>query len=405
MRTFEYEALDRNGRTRKGVVSADTARAARRELRRKQLMPVRVDATDTNTGAGAGLSLQRDHISGKDVSLVTRQMATLIGAAAPVEEAINTVAAQAEKPSVKRTLMAVRTSIMEGHRLSDALSQHPKSFDRLYCAMVAAGESSGHLGAVLDRLSDHLERSQKLRSKVRTAMIYPTALALTAIGVVIALMTFVVPKVVDQFDTMGQTLPALTRLMIILSDGMRDYGLIIAAGLAVAVFAFSRALKLPAFRFAVDRLLLRLPLVGKLVRGLNAARLARTLSTLIASGAPVLDGLRAAARTVTNTVLKSSIETVVTMVEEGASLSTALKRVEGFPPMVGYMAAAGENSGRLDDMLAKAASYMEDEFENITSAAVSLLEPAIIIVMGGVVATIVLSILLPIMQLNTLALG
>jgi general secretion pathway protein F len=406
MPAFEYEALDHSGRVKKGTISSDSARGARKELKNKKLVPIKVEIAAEKKGFSRDISIgggTAGKLSHKDVTLFTRQLATMVGASAPIEEALNTIALQAEKPALKRIILAVRSNVIEGHKLSEAMAQHEKSFNQLYCSMVAAGENSGSLSAVLNRLADHMERSQAVRAKVQTALIYPAALSIVAIGVIIALMTFVVPKVVEQFDSMGRTLPFLTRLMITISEFIQDFGLFIFAGIIIGIFAFVRALKARAFRKKVDQFILGLPIIGKLVRGLNAARLARTLSTLISSGVPVLSGLRAAQKTVSNTVLQDAIDKVVIMVEEGASLSAALKRTSGFPPMVAYMAAAGENSGQLEELLGKSADYLENEFESFTSAALSLLEPMIIIMMGGVVAVIVLSILLPILQLNTLA--
>lgn len=403
MRPFDYEALDGRGRTKKGVITAESVKGARRDLRARGLVPVHVlEGSEDNTPKGE-ITLSAKHLGHKDRTLITRQLATMIDAAAPIEEALNTVALQAEKPVVKKILLGVRASVMEGHKLSDALAEKPKSFDPLYRAMVSAGESAGNLPGVLNRLSDLMERTQEIRTKVQTALIYPAALAVTATAVVIALMTFVVPKVVDQFSTMGQTLPTLTQVMIAVSHFLRDYGLVLAAVCLVVLVAFIRALKLSAFRKYVDGTLLRIPMIGKLIRALNTARLTRTLSTLIASGAPALDALKASARTVSNTVMREAVDQMVIDIEEGSSLSNAFKRAGLFPPMVGYMAAAGETSGKLADMLGKSADYLEREFESFIDAALSLLEPGIIIIMGAVVATIVLSILLPILQLNTLA--
>jgi len=405
VQAYDYEALDPNGRSRKGTISADSPRSARKELRQKKLVPIKIDVAVKREKEANSLTekLGGGKLSHKELTLFTRQLSTMVGASAPLEEALNTIAQQAEKPNLKRIILSIRSHIIEGRRLSEALGGHPKSFDQLYRAMVAAGENSGSLSAVLDRLSDHLERSQAVRAKVLTALIYPIALSLVALFVIAALMTFVVPKVVEQFDSLGRTLPFLTRAMISISEFMQNYGLIALIGITVLIFAFIRSLKIRSFRKRVDQALLKIPLIGKLISGLNAARLARTLSTLISSGVPVLSGLRAARETVSNTVLQEQIDKVVIMVEEGASLSAALKRTKGFPPMVAYMAAAGENSGELEGMLGKSADYLENEFETFTSAALSLLEPAIIIMMGGIVVVIVLSILLPILQLNNLA--
>lgn len=403
MRPFDYEALDPAGRTRRGVITSESVRGARRDLRSRGLVPVRVSAADDSAKPKGDISLARNHLSHKDRSLVTRQLATLLEAALPVEEALNSVSQQSEKPHVRKALLRVRAHVMEGHKLSQALALEPKSFDQLYRAIVAAGENTGALGAVLARLADHLERTHELRTKIQTALIYPAALFLTAMSVVIILMTFVVPRVVEQFNTSGRTLPALTRVMIGVSDFLVVYGVWLLLALVLAGVAAFHALKQDTVRLTFDGALLRLPMLGKLVRDINCARLARTTATLLASGAPLLDALNSAKETVTNRKLYAGVRTMVQDVEEGSSLNQAFKKAALFPPLVTHMAAAGEASGTLASMLEKAAKYMEQSFESFITALLSLLEPAIIIFMGVIVAVIVLSILLPILSLNTLA--
>lgn len=407
MPAFEYEALDTKGALRTGVVSADTARLARRELRQIRLMPVRLSPVAVEGAGGRRWALpwtRGARISSAALMLLTRQLATMVGAAAPLEEALNTIALQAEDKAVRATLLAVRTSVTEGQRLADALAQHPQAFSPLYRALIAAGEMSGNLGTVLERLADHLEKSERLRAKVTTALIYPLVLSAVATTVVVILMTFVVPKVIAQFDSLGQELPLLTRSLVFVSEGLADYGLLLLAALIAAVAVFVHALRKPAFRRRMDALVLKLPVIGKLARGLYAARLARTLGTLVASGSPISEGLVAAKATISNMVLADAVGAVGASIREGASLSQALRRTGLFPPMIVYMSAVGENTGRLDVMLSKAAEHLEREFESFTTAAIGLLEPMIVVLMGGVVAMIVLAILLPILQLNTLAL-
>lgn len=407
MAAFDYEALDGAGKRLRGTVTADTPRMARRELRRQNLLPVELRPTvEKETAAGGRLpAFLSPRLGGRELGLITRQLSTLISAAAPVEEAVQTVALQAEKPATRRILMAVRAAVTEGQSLSQALGRHPRSFPPLYRAMVAAGEVSGSLGPVMERLADHLEKSQKIRAKAMTALVYPAVLALTAIGVVVALMVFVVPKVVEQFESMGRELPALTRMMITLSDAIRDWGVAgFVLGL-IALIAGARSLKRPSVRRRLDGALLRLPVVGRLLRGLETARLTRTLGALIASGSTVVDALTAAKATVTNSVLRDGVGDVAVQVREGTSLSVALRRGERFPPVVTYMSAMGERSGTLGPMLEKCADHLEAEFDTAVSIALSLLEPAIIVAMGGVVATIILSILLPIIQFNSMGLA
>lgn len=382
--------------------------AVERFARRRRGAPARVDLrkpaiAQQPKGTAVARLMPRDRISGRTLALVTRQLSTLVRVMT-VEEALRTIALQTEKPSAKRVLLAVHAGVIEGYRLSDAMARQGAAFPPLYRAMIAAGESSGALPDILDRLADLSEREQSVRSKLLTTLIYPAALCITAIVVIIALMTFVVPRVVDQFTSMGQTLPALTRVVIFLSNLMTQWGWLILLIVAAGAWAGARALRNPALRLKFDGALLRLPMIGRLIRDLNAARLARTLSTMIASGLPVIDGLVLTARTINNAVLRSAVETMASAIREGGSLSAAMRRAAVFPPVVVNMAASGESSGKLDTMLSSAADYLEREFNTFTSVALSLLEPIIIIVMGAIVATIVLAILLPILQINTLSL-
>jgi general secretion pathway protein F len=407
MPSFEYEALDHDGGVKTGVISADTARLARRQLRQNRLMPVRLDSVGDNR-ARVSLSLpawtRRARINPATIMVLTRQLATMVSAAAPIEEALHTIALQSDSKAVRSTMLSIRASVMEGFRLADAMAQHGDVFSPLYRALVGAGELSGNLGAVLERLADHLEKSERLRAKVKAALIYPVVLAAVAAIVVAILMVFVVPKVVAQFDGMAQELPLITRALIAVSDGLSRYGIAGLVGLVLAGAGCAFALKREPVRYRLDRLLLDLPVIGKLLRGLHAARLARTLSTLIVGGSPLVEGLSAAKSTVSNLVLLEAVGRVSTAIKEGSSFSSALRRTNIFPPMVVYMSAVGENTGKLDVMLTKAADHLENEFETFTSAAIALLEPLIVVAMGGIVAVIMLAILMPILQLNSLAL-
>lgn len=403
MATFDYVALDLAGRTRRGQLKAIDEAAAAGQLARRQLAPVKIMATVAKPPVGGAQAFGRG-LSAKDRSMFTRQLATLTSVST-LEEALRTIALQADKPKLKQVIGEVHAAVLEGYRLSDAMARPAKAFPPLYRAMVSAGESSGALPTILDRLADLLEQQQQVRAKITTALVYPIVLALVACLVVAALMIFVIPKVVEQFDSMGLTLPLLTRLVIGLSTGLQTFGWLIAASLVIAVFAFLRALRNRPFKLAVDRALLRLPLLGRLIRDVHAARLARTLATMVASGLPVLEGLMLTAGTVRNAVLRAAIDDMIAAIREGGALSVAMRRVEVFPPVLVYMTASGESSGRVEAMLMRAADYLEREFETFTATLLSLLEPAIIVLLGGVVATIVLSILLPILQINNLALN
>jgi len=403
MAVFDYVAADAGGRTVTGTITAADEAAARAVLDRRRLLPLDVSAGRAKAAPPPARASRGLRLDSRTLALTTRQLATLVSVA-PVEEALRTIALQAERPNVRRVLEGVHGGVLEGRRLSDAMGQQGAAFPPLYRAMVAAGEASGALGPILERLADELERDQQVRGKVITALVYPAVLAVVALGVIVALMTFVVPKVVDQFGSMNQTLPLLTRVVMGISDLMRDWGWLGAVLLGLVVVGGAVALRNPAVRMRVDTALLRLPVVGRLTRDLHGAKMARTLSTMLAAGLPVLEGLTITARTVQNRALRVATQRMADAVREGGGLSAAMRVAGVFPPILVHMTASGENSGRLEPMLERAADYLEREFSTFTAVMLSLLEPAIIVVMGGVVAVIVLSILLPILQINTLAL-
>lgn len=399
MPAFDYSALDLRGHTRAGTVDAATLRDARALLETRRLVPITVEpALERSPTARGG------RFGARDLALLTRQLSTLV-ASAPLEEALRTIASQSDRRGVRRVVAATHAQVIEGRRLADAMAQQGKAFPPLYRAMVAAGERSGALPQILERLADLLERQQQVRSKMIGTLVYPAALSVTAIAVVIALMAFVVPRVVEQFDSMGRALPLLTRAVIAVSDFIQHRGWIVAILLVVGGLVFARLLGRERFRLRVDGWLLRLPLLGRMLRDLHAARMSRTLAIMLDSGLPLIEGLAITARTVGNRVLRGATGAMVTAIDEGGSLSSAMKRAGVFPPTLLYMTGSGENSGRLAPMLERAADYLEREIDTFSNATLSLLEPAIIIVLGGVVALIVLSILLPILQFNAMALG
>lgn len=404
MAAFDFVAVDAGGRTVTGALDAADEAAARALLDRRKLMPLQLAPTHRAARPKEKASTAPGRLGARALALTTRQLATLI-AVTPVEEALRTLTLQAEQPRMRQVLSHVHAGVLEGRRLAEAMGAEPRAFPPLYRAMVAAGESSGALQPILERLADGLEREQQVQGKVVTALVYPLVLAVVALGVIAALMTFVVPKVVDQFDSMGQTLPLLTRMVIALSDAMRTGGWAVLLLLALAGAGFTAGMRNPAFRLRIDTAILTLPVIGRLTRDLHGARMARTLATMTASGLPVLEGLTITARTVSNRRLRLATEAMADAVREGGGLSAAMRRADVFPPILVTMTASGENSGRLEPMLERAADYLEREFSTFTAVMLSLLEPAIIVVMGGVVALIVLSILLPILQINTLAMG
>ena len=402
MAEFDYIAIDPAGRERKGAIKAETVEDARAKLDSRKLFIVRIEAGAVEKARRrAGLSFRAPRLSPKELTLFTRQLSTLIQVS-PLEEALRTIGRQSEQAHVQAIVGKVHSGVLEGRRLADALGAEPRSFPPLYRAMVSAGESSGSLPTIMERLSDLMERQAVIRSKVLTAIAYPLVLAAFAVCVVAALMIFVVPKVVEQFDTVGQQLPLLTRMVMGISAFLAGYWWLLAILLGLAGFGLWRALKVESFRYRFDSVLLRLPLLGRLIRDLHAARMARTLSTMVASRLPLMEGLSLTTQTVHNRVLRQASEEIVEAIRGGGSLSAALRRAGVFPPLLVYLTASGESAGRLETMLERAADYLEREFDSFTSAALAMLEPVIIIAMGGIVAVIILSILLPILQLQSL---
>jgi len=404
MASFQYLVLDPAGRERRGHLDAQSAEAAQAQLAARRLHVLRIEARSDPASTpllSRGL-FRRNRLGSRQLTLFTRQLATLIQVA-PQEEVLRTLARQAERDEVRRVVETVHEGVVSGRRLSEAMAREPKSFPPLYRAMIAAGEESGTLPLILERLSLLLERQAQVRGKILSTITYPLVLAVVAAFVVLALMIFVVPQVVEQFEDVGQELPLLTRIVIALSNFLANWWWALLLLGVASIFVSGRALKEEGPRMKFDAFMLRLPLIGRLIRDLHAARMARTLSTMIASRVPLLEGLRLTGSTIRNRALRSASEEIAESIRTGGSLSGALRRAGIFPPLLVYLAASGEASGRLDLMLERAADYLEREFDAVTSTALSLLEPAIIIVMGVIVALIVLSILLPILQLDTLA--
>jgi len=401
MAGFKYQALDAEGKLKKGVIESDSARQVRASLRDQGLIPVEVDQL-TQAATGAAPKRVRARLSVSDLSLLTRQLATLLGAGLTIEQTLNALIEQAETQHQRQILAGVRGEVLAGQPLARAMSHYPSVFPDLYRTLVDAGEQSGQLAPVLLKLADYTEERQALRQKVGLAFVYPAIVTLVAILVVTGLLTYVVPQVVQVFEHTSQALPLLTRALIALSGFLRKYGLYLLALLAIATWFAYGALKQPPVREKFDRLLLRLPIVGKLTRGLNTARLASTLAILVGSRVPLLTSLKAGVGVVTNIPMKSALEETQRMVREGSSMSRALGNQKMFPPMMVHLIASGEASGRLPDMLERAADAQTREVETRVATLVSLLEPILILTMGIVVLVIVLAILLPIMELNTL---
>lgn len=403
MAAFEYKALDAKGRQKKGVLEGDTARQIRQQLREQGMIPVEVVQTHEREKkkASGGFQLRRG-ISTTELSLITRQLATLVQASMPLEECLKAVAEQSEKPRLKNMLLAVRSRVVEGYTLSDSMAEYPHIFDQLFRAMVAAGEKSGHLDTVLNRLADYTENRQKMRSKLMQAMIYPTMLTIIAIAVVAFLLATVVPKIVDQFVQMGQQLPTITEVLLAASDFVQNWGLVVLLVIAALFMIIKMALKRPDFRLKWDRWVMRLPVIGKVARGLSTSRFARTLSICTSSAIPLLEGMKVASDVMTNTWVNQQIREAADKVREGSSLRVSLEQTKLFPPMMLHMIASGERSGELEQMLTRAADNQDRDFESLVNMALGIFEPLLIVAMAGIVMFIVIATLMPIIALNNM---
>jgi general secretion pathway protein F len=401
MPDFAYHAIDSEGREKRGRIAAANDDVAREALARRKLYIVSVELAPERQPAFASLPVRRRKLNAKQLTLFTRQLSSLVQVS-PLEEALRTISRQSEKQHVRAILTEVHAGVVEGQRLSEAMRREHASFPALYRAMIAAGEGAGTLPLITERLAALLERQAEMRGKLIGALAYPAILSLVAILVVMGLMVSVVPRVVEQFDNVDQQLPLITRIVIGISAFLASYWWVLLIAVGIGGLIFWQALKQPAFRLSVDRALLRLPLLGKLIRNLHAARMARTLATMVVSRLPLLEGLRLTGGTIRNKVLSGANDDIVEAVRSGGSLSGAMRASGVFPPLLVYLTASGESAGQLDLMLERAAEYLEREFDNFTSAALSLLEPLIIVAMGVVVAVIILAILLPILQLQNL---
>ncbi|MCP1339202.1 type II secretion system inner membrane protein GspF [Idiomarina sp. M1R2S28] len=403
MAAFEYQAVEANGRKKKGVLEADTERQVRQLLREKGLMPLTIEPAadqDRKKTLQPRFGLPQRKVKAQDLALITRQLSTLVGSALPIEQALLAVADQTEKPRLKKLLMSVRSKVVEGYGLAEAMSEFPGVFDSLYTAMVAAGEKSGHLDTVLDELANYTEQRQHMKSQLTQALIYPLMLTLVAIGIVVFLLVSIVPQIVDNFSTMGQDLPPTTLAMIAISEFLQNWGLWLLIGIVLVLVAFNQWLRNEKNRLKYHRSLLKLPMLGKVIRGVSTARFARTLSILTSSAVPLLDGLRITSSVIGNLAIRQAVDEAAGRVREGASMRGALQETGLFPPMMLHMIAAGEKSGELEQMLKRSADNQDKEFENLVSVSLKVFEPVLIVTMAGIVFFIVLSIIQPILQLN-----
>ncbi|HBS41929.1 MAG TPA: type II secretion system protein GspF [Oceanospirillales bacterium] len=401
MAAFVYQALDTKGRQKKGVLEGDSARQIRQQLREKGLMPISVEQTaEKQKGGNAFSALLSPSLSVSERALLTRQLATLIGAGLPIDESLKALADQTSSQKTKAMVLAIRAKVLEGYTLANALAEYPRAFPLLFRSTVSAGEHSGHLDTVLERLADYTERSHESAQKIRLAAIYPAVLSFVAIAVVTGLLTYVVPDIVEVFVKNGQALPGLTQFMLDISHFLTAYGLLLGLALFIAGVLFSLAMRGDAFRARVHSTVLRIPFIGGFMRETNTARFGSTLAILTSSGVPLVEAMRIASHVVLNIPIQQALTQATVKVSEGSSLSKALQGTGHFTPIMLHMIASGESSGELDSMLARTAEQQEKSLENTVSGLVSIFEPLMLLIMGGVVALIVAAIMLPILELQ-----
>ncbi|MCH8478156.1 MAG: type II secretion system inner membrane protein GspF [Wenzhouxiangella sp.] len=399
MGAFEYQALS-GGKTTRGLVQADTARAARQQLRERGLIPLEVQAVENERAGPGGLDLSWG--GGRDRALLLRQLATLRKAGLTLEEVLSVLVEQTEASAQRRQLGSVRARVMEGQSLSSAMREHPRLFPTLYTAAIAAGERAGRLETVLERLADYAEQREAMNRGIGLALIYPLLLALIAIAVVWGLIGFVVPRVIGVFEQTAQELPLLTLSLLAISDFIAAWGLWLLAGLVLLLLLAAMALKKPGPRRRVDALLLHLPIIGRLVRARQTASFTRTLAILSASAVPLVEALRVAASVVQNSVVRADIERAAAQVREGVSLTRSLAHSPWLPPMARRLIAGGERSGELAPMLEHAAAIQERDLESATTVLLAVLQPTLILLVGLMVLYIVLAIMLPILSMSQL---
>ncbi len=402
MGAFEFVALDKAGKESKGLLEGDTPKHVRQLLRERNLLPVQVtEVAQKEAKRQSTFSLRRG-ISPAELALVTRQLASLSQSGLPLEEALLAVSQQNDQPRTKSILLGVRSKVMEGHTMADGLSEFPQAFPDLYRATIAAGEQSGHLDIVLERLADYTEARQELRQRITNAMIYPIVLVIMAVAIISFMLATVVPKIVGVFENTAAELPGLTRGMIATSDFLRNNWLLLIIGIGATVYGLWWLLQKDGPRRRYHRFLLGTPITGRLTRGINTARFTRTFSILTGSGVPVLEAMKISAEVIENLPMRDAVNAAAIRVREGGSISKSLEASKLFPPMMIHLVSSGEAGGRLEEMLTRAAAGQEREVDGLIAALLGILEPLLIIIMGGVVLTIVLAILLPIFEINNL---
>jgi general secretion pathway protein F len=404
MGAFEYTAVDKAGKQQRGILEGDTARQVRQQLRDKDLLPLSVtESAEKESSRQASFSFNKG-MSASDLAVLTRQLATLAQSGMPLEQALAAIGEQNENERMTSIILGVRARVMEGYSLADGLKDFPRAFPDIYRATVEAGEQSGHLDAVLERLADYTESRQELVQKVRNAMIYPAVLMTFCLLIVTLMMTYVVPKVVGVFVNTGQELPGPTAALISISDFIQAYGWLVLLVLAGLGFAAARLLRQPGPKKSFDRFLLKIPVIGKIIRGLNTARFTRTFSIMTGSGVPVLEGLRISAEVVSNTPMRDAVSEATLRIREGAAIGKSLSKSGHFPPICIHLITSGEASGQLEAMLGKAAGQQEREMDGLIGTLLNILEPGMIILMGILVLSMVVALLMPIFEMNKLVL-
>jgi general secretion pathway protein F len=402
MGAFEYVAMDKAGKQAKGLLEGDTPRHVRQILRDRGLLPVSISEVAQKEARRQSTFSLRKGMSAAELALITRQLASLSQSGMPLEESLLAVSQQNDNSRTQSILLGVRAKVMEGYTLADGLGDFPQAFPELYRATISAGEQSGHLDIVLERLADYTESRQELRQNVTNAMVYPVALIVMAIGIISFMLATVVPKIVGVFQSTHAELPALTRGLIATSDFLRDYWPIIIIGIAALGYGIWWILQQEGPRRSYHRFLLRIPVMGRLTRGINTARFTRTLSILAGSGVPILEAFKISAEVIENLPMRDAVTEATIRVREGGAISKSLDASKLFPPMMIHLISSGEAGGKLEEMLGRAAMGQEREVNGLIAALLGILQPLVIVLMGGVVLTIVLAILLPIFEINNL---
>lgn len=400
MANWNYQAIDKLGKKSNGQINAESMQQARQKLKDEGLFARKITLVNEKSSSFSNLLQFGKGVSTDQLSLFTRQLATLVAAAIPIGEALDTLIKQTEKAKMRQIISQVRARLVEGYSFADSLKKFPNIFDNIYVALVSSGEKSGKLDQVLERLADYMEQQLAQKQKAKNSMIYPVILIFVAAGIVIALMNFVVPKLAEQFTHSKQELPTITKALIAMSEFLQSYTFLMIGLIFVAVLIFRFMLRKDDFRMKWHKLKLKMPFFGGLFLLLDTSRLARTLSIVVSSGIPLLEGLKISEQTLSNDFLRLAVTNATNQVKQGVSLYKALENTNLFPPLMLHMVASGEKSGTLEEMLAKVAESLDKSFAQKVEMTVSLFEPMMILVMGGVILVIVLAILLPIMQLN-----